>query len=124
MTGEMAVTERITSMYRARRIAWLAVLVLLLVDAGIWAAVGDEVALKARNRLGVPMHPEPRGTHDFQRVPDGTRAMVIEVAPDGRWLTLAFGWPHGLGHVQRYDPSHDRALFARNHVHRPETAAH
>jgi endonuclease YncB( thermonuclease family) len=45
----------------------------------------------------VPLHQEPRATHDFQRVPDGTRATVLEVAQDGRWLKLALldgrtGW--------------------------------
>src|SRR5919106_1292636 len=28
-------------------------------------------------------------SNDFQRVPDGTKATVIEVAPDGRWLKLS-----------------------------------
>jgi hypothetical protein len=61
------------------------------------AAVGDQVELKARNRAGVPLHQEPRGTHDFQRIADGTKATVIEVAQDGRWLKLTLadgrtGW--------------------------------
>ena len=46
--------------------------------------VGDQVELKARNRAGVPLHSEPRGTNDFQRVPDGTKATVLEVAQEGR----------------------------------------
>jgi hypothetical protein len=29
------------------------------------AGVGDQVTLEARNRTGVPLHQEPRGTHDF-----------------------------------------------------------
>jgi micrococcal nuclease len=61
------------------------------------AVVGDQVELKASNRAGVPLHSEPRGTHDFQRVPDGTKATVMELAQDGRWLKLALpdgrtGW--------------------------------
>jgi hypothetical protein len=36
----------------------------------------------------VPLHQELRGTNDFQRVPDGTRATVIEVAQDGRSLCV------------------------------------
>jgi micrococcal nuclease len=62
----------------------------LLLAAGMSfaAAVGDQVELQARNRAGVPFHQEPRGTHDFQRLPDGTRATVIAVAQDGRWLKL------------------------------------
>jgi hypothetical protein len=65
------------------------------------AVVGDEVELNATHQAGVPLHQEPRGTHNFQRVPDGTKATVIEVAADGRWLKLALpdgrtGWvsPH------------------------------
>jgi len=49
-------------------------------------AIGDQVELKATHQAGVPLHKRPRGTHDFQRVPDGTKAMVIEVARDGGWL--------------------------------------
>jgi hypothetical protein len=80
-------------------------LTLLLIILGLFlaagisfaATVGDQVELKARNRAGVPLHREPRGTHDFQRVPEGTRATVMELAQDGRWLKLALpdgrtGW--------------------------------
>jgi uncharacterized protein YraI len=43
------------------------------------------------------LHQEPRGTHDFQRIPDGTRAHVIDVAKGGQWLKLSLsdgrtGW--------------------------------
>jgi nuclease-like protein len=60
-------------------------------------AVGDQVALKARILAGVPLHQEPRGTPDFQRVPDGTKATVMGLAQDSRWLKLALsegrtGW--------------------------------
>jgi hypothetical protein len=66
-------------------------------SVAVAAAVGDQVELKARNRAGVPLHREPRGTPDFQRVPDGTRATVMELAQDGRWLKLSLpdgrtGW--------------------------------
>jgi endonuclease YncB( thermonuclease family) len=73
-------------------------LALLLTASLAWtAAVGDQVTLQARIRAGVPLHQEPRGTYDFQRVPDGTRATVVEVAQDGRWLKLSLldgrtGW--------------------------------
>jgi endonuclease YncB( thermonuclease family) len=45
----------------------------------------------------VPLHQEPRGTHDFQRVPGGTKATVVELTQDGRWLKLTLpdgrtGW--------------------------------
>jgi hypothetical protein len=61
------------------------------------ATDGDHVELKARNLAGVPLHQEPRGTHDSQRLPDGTQATVIELAQDGRWLKLTLpdgrtGW--------------------------------
>jgi hypothetical protein len=61
------------------------------------AVVGDQVELKATHHAGVPLHKEPHGTHDFQRVPDGTKATVIEVAQDGRWSKLSLpdgrtGW--------------------------------
>jgi endonuclease YncB( thermonuclease family) len=67
------------------------------VSIALAASIGDQVELKARNRAGVPLHQEPRGTHDFQRIPDGTKATVIEVAQDGRWLQLTLpdgrtGW--------------------------------
>jgi endonuclease YncB( thermonuclease family) len=71
--------------------------VLLTVGIAFAATVGDQVELQARNRAGVPLHQEPRGTHDFKRIPDGTKATVIEVAQDGRWLRLTLpdgrtGW--------------------------------
>jgi hypothetical protein len=74
-------------------------LVILLGMAEITGAavVGDHVELKATHQAGVPLHQEPHGTNDFQRVPDGTKATVREVAPDGRWLKLSLpdgrtGW--------------------------------
>jgi micrococcal nuclease len=44
-----------------------------------------------------PLHQEPRGTNDFQRIPDGTKATVIDTAKGGRWLKLSLpdgrtGW--------------------------------
>jgi hypothetical protein len=60
-------------------------------------AVGDQVELNATHQAGVPLHQEPRGTKDFQRIPDGTRAQVIDVAKGGQWLKLSLsdgrtGW--------------------------------
>jgi hypothetical protein len=81
-----------------RVIPWLGILALLLTASPAWtASVGDQVTLEARIRAGVPLHQEPRGTHDFQRIPDGTKATVIELAQDGRWLKLSLldgrtGW--------------------------------
>jgi hypothetical protein len=74
-------------------------LAILFCAAGITfaAVVGDQVELKATQQAGVPLHQQARGTNDFQRVPDGTRRTVLEVAPDGRWLRLSLpdgrtGW--------------------------------
>jgi micrococcal nuclease len=50
------------------------------------AAIGDQVELKATHQAGVPFHQEPRGTDNFQRIPHGTRAQVIDIAKDGQWL--------------------------------------
>jgi micrococcal nuclease len=81
-----------------RVVLWLGILGLLLPVSLAWtASVGEQVTLQTRNRAGVPLHQEPRGTPDFQRVPDGTRATVLEVAQDGRWLQLSLldgrtGW--------------------------------
>jgi micrococcal nuclease len=81
-----------------RVIPWLGILILFLPASLVWTAVvGNEVTLQARNRAGVPLHQELRGTPDFQRVPDGTQATVTALAQDGRWLKLALpdgrtGW--------------------------------
>jgi hypothetical protein len=77
--------------YPVRCLARLTRLLLTLVlrftaNIALAAALGDQVARHARNRAGVPVHQEPRGTHDCQRILDGTRATVIDVAQDGRWL--------------------------------------
>jgi len=53
------------------------------------AAVDNQVELKATHPSGIPLHQEPRGTKDFQLIPDGTRARVIDVANDGQWLKLS-----------------------------------
>jgi micrococcal nuclease len=75
----------------------LAFLLCLATGAAVAAAIGDQVELKAANQAGVPLHQEPRGTNDFQRIPDGTQAHVIDVAKGGQWLKLALpdgrtGW--------------------------------
>jgi uncharacterized protein YraI len=95
----MTPRARAQTVRRLRRvILWMGILGLLLPVSLAWtAAIGDQVELHARNRAGVPFHQYPRGTHDFQRVPDGTRATVREVAQDGRWLKLSLldgrtGW--------------------------------
>jgi endonuclease YncB( thermonuclease family) len=78
--------------------AWLAGLLLAVWGAAIVAAaVGHQVEVKATQQAGIPLHQEPRGTPDFQRVPDGTKVTVIGVVPDGRWWKLSLsdgrtGW--------------------------------
>jgi micrococcal nuclease len=78
----------------ARPIALLIPLLLMLwlfmaVSIALAAIAGDQVELNATHQAGVPFHQEPRGTNDFQRVPDGTRATVLEVAQNGRWVKLS-----------------------------------
>jgi hypothetical protein len=68
----------------------VAVIVSLVAGAAFAAAVvGDQVELKGTHQSGIPLHQQPRGTNDFQRVPDGRRAIVLKVAPDGRWVKLS-----------------------------------
>jgi hypothetical protein len=88
--------------HAARRILlWIplfvAFLLCLAAGAAFAAAIGDQVELNATHQAGIPLHQEPRGTNDFQRIPDGTRAHVIDVAKGGQWLKLALpdgrtGW--------------------------------
>jgi endonuclease YncB( thermonuclease family) len=88
--------------HAARRILlWIplfvAFLLCLAAGAAFAAAIGDQVELKATHQAGIPLHQEPCGTHDFQRIPDGTRARVIDVAKSGQWLKLSLpdgrtGW--------------------------------
>jgi hypothetical protein len=59
------------------------VILLCMARITVAAAVGDQVERQESHQAGVPLHQEPRGTHDFQRIPDGTRAQVIDVAKDG-----------------------------------------
>jgi endonuclease/exonuclease/phosphatase family metal-dependent hydrolase len=79
--------------------AFLVTLLATISGAGLVTAavVGDRVELRATHPSGVPLHKEPRGTHDFQRVLDGTVATVMDLAHDGRWLKLTMpdgrtGW--------------------------------
>jgi hypothetical protein len=75
---------------RALRIVPL--LILLLLPAVAWGAisanVGDQIELKATHHSGVPLHDEPRGTDDFQRVSDGARATVLAIQPGNGWLQI------------------------------------
>ena len=49
--------------------------------------VGQQVRLKARNDLGVPLHKESFPSL-FDRVEDGTIAEVLDTANDKRWLNI------------------------------------
>jgi hypothetical protein len=79
-------------------IALLALLIPILCgSSGSSTAIGDQVELNATHQAGVPFHQEPRGTNSFQRIPDGTRAHVIDIAKGGQWLKLSLpdgriGW--------------------------------
>jgi hypothetical protein len=61
-----------------------AVSLLGALSVAVAAAVGDPVELQATHPSGVPLHQAPRGTKDFQRIPDGTRARVTDVANNGQ----------------------------------------
>jgi endonuclease YncB( thermonuclease family) len=81
----------------ARKILLLAVISCLVAGAASAAAVGDQVELNATHQAGIPFHQAPRATNDLQRVPDGTRAHVIDIAKNGQWLKLSLpdsrtGW--------------------------------
>ncbi|MFO7179732.1 MAG: endonuclease/exonuclease/phosphatase family protein [Pseudomonadota bacterium] len=52
------------------------------------ARAGETVELRARHADGVPLHPEPRTSAVSGRLPDGTRAVVLEVRDEGRWLKV------------------------------------
>lgn len=58
----------------------VALLLCLTARVAFAAAIGNQVELKATHQAGVPLHQEPRTANDFQRIPDGTRAHVIDVA--------------------------------------------
>ncbi len=87
-----------TSITRTRwPLVLLAILIPILCSAVFAATVGDQVELKATHQAGVPLHQELHGTNDFQRIPDGTRARVIDIANNGQWLKLSLpdgrtGW--------------------------------
>jgi hypothetical protein len=75
----------------------LAVILGLAAGTALAAAIGEQVELKATHQTGIPFHQEPRGTNDFQRIPDGTRAKVTDIAKEGQWLKLSLpdgrtGW--------------------------------
>jgi hypothetical protein len=79
-----------TSITRTRwPLVLLAILIPILCSAVFAATVGDQVELKATHQAGVPLHQELHGTNDFQRIPDGTRARVIDIANNGQWLKLS-----------------------------------
>lgn len=88
--------------------AFTALLFLLpaLALADVTVQVNDQIELKATHHAGVPLHNQPRGTDDFQRVSDGTRATVLEIASTNRWLRIRLsddrqGWisPKYVGRV-------------------------
>ena len=75
----------------------LTLALLFTVGIALAAAIGDQVELNATHQAGIPLHQEPRGTNDFQRIPNGTRAHVIDIAKEGQWLKLSLpdgrtGW--------------------------------
>jgi len=45
-----------------------------------------QVRLRSSHPLGVPLHSMPGGSNTYDRVPNGTVAVVDETANDGKWL--------------------------------------
>jgi micrococcal nuclease len=94
---ETTVNQR-TRIARTRFLTAVVVLMPMLCGAGAPpATIGDQVELHATHQAGAPFHQAPRGTDDFQRLPDGARARVIDVAKNGQWLKLSLpdgrtGW--------------------------------
>jgi micrococcal nuclease len=75
----------------------LALILSLVAGLALAAAIGDQVELHATHQAGVPFHQAPRSTNNFQRIPNGTRAEVIDIAKEGQWLKLSLpdgrtGW--------------------------------
>jgi hypothetical protein len=88
-------------MTRSLPVRWLVVLTLLMpISYGTIAFAakdGDHVEIKATHQAGILLHQESRSTHDFQRIPDGTEATVIDLGKGGQWLKLSLpdgrtGW--------------------------------
>lgn len=78
----------------------------LLALGAVTVQVGERIELKSTHHQGVPLHDEPRGTDDFQRVSDGTQAEVLEISAPNQWLRLRIsdgreGWisPKYVGRV-------------------------
>jgi hypothetical protein len=64
--------------------------------------LGDEIELRARHHLGVPLHRLPESTNDFDRVPDGAHAIVREIQDDADWFRLEIADGRGGWIVKRY----------------------
>jgi endonuclease/exonuclease/phosphatase family metal-dependent hydrolase len=93
-------------MKTVRALAAVLFLLPVLALADVSASVGDQIELKATHHAGVPLHNQPRGTDDFQRVSDGTRATVLEISSTNGWLQLRIsdgreGWisPKYVGRI-------------------------
>jgi endonuclease YncB( thermonuclease family) len=95
------------------RTRWLIFLLVILFpilcgSGGASTVIGDQVELNATHQAGVPLHQEPYDQNNFQRIPDGTRARVIDTTTEGRWLQLLL--PDGrtvwvtLSYVRRFAP--------------------
>jgi hypothetical protein len=79
----------------------LATLALLFtVGIAFAGAIGDYVELNATHQAGDPFRQEPRGTHDFQRIPDG-HASASHRGRKGRAVAemIIVRWPHRLGDI-------------------------
>lgn len=64
----------------------LCVLLCVALSAAAAPRVGDTITLKALKAQGVPLHASLHGVNDFERVPHGTRALILD-SKDG-WFRL------------------------------------
>ena len=77
---------------RRRIERWLIVLGLLLGGHSFLAAfeirIGDTIKLTASIPEGVPLHTRSENSFRGERVPDKTRATVVDMAHEGDWLRI------------------------------------
>jgi hypothetical protein len=66
---------------------WIGLLFFFAVTVSAEYKVGDWIELKATNPSGVPLHKEAKSSLK-DRVPDGAKARILELAKSGHWLRI------------------------------------
>lgn len=59
--------------------------------------VGNTITLEATHHHRVPPHSTTQGTNDFQRVPDGAAAKVLDLEDNRHWPKIDIDADHGQG---------------------------